>query len=183
MINNFKEDLYIICEGITEIKFINKMKECFLCNYNLILIDAKGKPRISKEYLKVKRKNNYAKVVVMYDLDNIDSVESIIKSYKNNGILINKKDIYFVNPDFEMLLILCKENKLIVNNYDIYIKKHYGIDNYKKSSRDLDRILKVLSKEELIEFNKRMKKLIIKDDKKNRSSNYYELFNKIFVIK
>lgn len=181
--NSFKEDLYIICEGPTEIKFINKLKEYFVCKYNLILINAKGKPRISREYLKVKKRNNYSKVFVMYDLDNVDTLDTIINSYLDNGIKINKKDIYYINPDFEMLLILCKENKLITNNYNTYIKKHFNIDNYKKSDRDLNKILNLISKDDLINLNTKMKNLIIKDDKENRSSNYYDLFNKIFIIK
>lgn len=119
----------------------------------------------------------------MYDLDNVDTLDTIINSYLDNGIKINKKDIYYINPDFEMLLILCKENKLITNNYNTYIKKHFNIDNYKKSDRDLNKILNLISKDDLINLNTKMKNLIIKDDKENRSSNYYDLFNKIFIIK
>lgn len=183
MMNRFKEDLYIICESTTEIKFINKLKENFVCKYNLILINAKGKPRISKEYLKVKRRNNYSKVFVMYDLDNIDTLETIIKSYSDIGIKISKKDIYYINPDFEMLLILCKENRLVINNYNIYIKKHFNIDNYKKSEKELEKIFNLITREDLINLNNKMKKLIVKNDKENRSSNYYDLFNKLFIIK
>ena len=178
-----KKDIYIIFEGPTEEKFIRKLQDTFFSNYNLYLINAKGKDNIIKEYKKVVRKVTiYSEVVVMYDLDRIDSVLSIYNYYMNKGINIKIRDIYFINPQFELLFILAKSNKTPIDNYELHIKNLYDIDHYSKKNKELDKIVKNISKEELIELFVKLKKLLSKNDKELRSTNYDNLFNKLFEI-
>lgn len=183
MINkNGKEDIYLIFEGLTEELFLKKMQQNFKSKYNLILVNAKGKDNIIKKYKSIKRKNNYNNVCVMYDLDNVGNIETILKLYKNNDIKIKKSDIYFINPMFEMIFILCKENKYPIDKYKFHLKRLYNVSNYEKTKTQIEKIIKSINKEEIIEMIDRLKMLMNNKDNLERLTNYNELFKKLFEI-
>lgn len=178
-----KSDKYVIYEGLTEEKFLQKMQIFFENQYNLILKNSKGKDNIMNEYKKIKRKNSYSDVSLMYDLDNIDNVSNIIKFYKKNGIKILKNDIYFINPSFEILFVLIKENRTPVNKYELHIKRLYDVNNYTKTDKQLTKIITQISKNEIINLMKNIKKLMNRSDITLRSTNYDILFEDLFNIK
>ena len=106
---NSKPEIYLIYEGLTEEIFFKKISTIFTKKYNTIYKNAHGKDKIIKEYLKIKKLNPFANVLVMYDLDNEDNL--ILDLYKGKGIEIKNSNIYYINPSFESLLILIKSKK------------------------------------------------------------------------
>ena len=178
-----KKDKYIIFEGPSEEKFLKHFENLFGANYNLKLINAKGKDKIIYEYRKIKKKNPVSDICVMYDLDGIDTISSIVKNYKNKGLPFSKSKIYFINPQFELLLVLVKEKRTPASKYNIYIKRLYGIENYEKTDKQLSRIMKQITKEELEQLIINMKQLLDKDDKQTCGSNYDLLFEDLFINK
>lgn len=179
---NIKPDKYIIYEGITEEKFLKKLEKEFFSNFNIIYINAKGKDNIIKKYQNLKKKNIYNDVAVMYDLDGIDTIKSIIKQYFEKGIVINKKEIYFINPKFELIFVLVKEKKTPIDKYEIYIKRLYKVDNYEKTDKQLTTIINSISKEELVQGIHNIDELLSNNDNNLRSSNYNKLFRLLFKL-
>lgn len=118
----------------------------------------------------------------MYDLDLYGNIQNIIKYYDSKDIWINKKDIYFINPKFELILVLCKKNITPIDNYSKYIKDIYGIDNYRKTDKQLKQIIEQIGTKDikLLFFN--IDHLLSKDDNELRSTNYELLFQNIFEI-
>lgn len=178
-----KKDLYIIFEGITEEKFISKMEKIFSTNVNVIKRNADGAENILREYKTIKKKNYFSDIIVMYDLDSVKNVNKIINLYKEKDIKLLKKEIYFINPKFEIIFVLCKKNEAPIDNYEIHIKKLYGIENYKKKSRQIEKIISAISKEDIIKMIERIDRLMSKNDNEIRSTNYDKLFSMLFKIK
>ena len=178
-----KKDKYIIFEGPSEEKFLKHFENLFGSNYNLKLINAKGKDKILYEYRKIKKKNPYSDVCLMYDLDSITKANDIIKAYKNKGLPLSKTNIYFINPQFELLLILIKEKRTPTNKYNVHIKRLYGIQNYEKTDKQLTQIMKQITKDELEKLIINIKQFLSKDDKCVCSSNYDILFEDVFINK
>lgn len=177
-----KEDLYLIYEGVTEEKFIEKLKSTFESKYNIILKNAFGDSKIIKKYKNIRKTNPYNKIYLMYDLDGRRCINDIIKVFKDNGIKISKKDIYFINPTFELIFVMCKLNKVYINNYPKHIKDIYGIEEYAKHENQVKAIVKQITKEDILFLMKNMKRLLTNDDTCTRSSNYDKLFNELFKI-
>lgn len=175
-----KKDKYIIFEGPTEKAFLEKCYALFGSRYNLILVDAKGKDNILYKYKTLKKKNPICDVALMYDLDGVDTVDTILKQYRKKGIPIKTKDIYFINPKFEMLLIFIKNGNMPASNYSAHIKRIYGIDHYEKNTKQLKEIMKQITLEEIENLFLKMKCNISKNDNDSRSSNYDKLFCDIF---
>lgn len=118
----------------------------------------------------------------MYDLDEIDTIKSIIKQYFEKGIVINKKEIYFINPKFELIFVLVKEKKTPIDKYEIYIKRLYKVDNYEKTDKQLTTIINSISKEELVQGIHNIDELLSNNDNNLRSSNYNKLFRLLFKL-
>lgn len=183
MTRDAKQDLYIVFEGITEEKFLKRIHSSFDSTYNVILKNAHGKDNIVKEYKKIKRKNNYSEVWVMYDLDNSINVDSILSLYDDSDLDLCKEDVYFINPEIEMLFIMCKTEQAPITDYVHLIDKWFKVKEYDKREAQLDKIMSLIEDTNINDLFDRMKRLLSKDDKEIRSTNYDEMLNKIFVLK
>ena len=181
---NFKPRLTLIYEGKSETHFIKKLEEYFDVKYVLTKIDANGDSRIPLMYRKEKRKNNYSDIKVMFDLDGTKNISDIIKLFNNAGVAIEEEDIYFINPDIELLFILCKlkKAKLIRNKTKGVIEEIYKFSSYNKTEQQLKQIMNSISKDEIIEMLKISSKLLSKKDNILKSTNYDILFKDIFSI-
>lgn len=179
-----KKDLYIIFEGITEEKFINRIGEFFnlKSNINIIMVNASGAENIIREYKVIKKKNYYSDIVVMYDLDGCKNIDQICNLYKEKDIELSKREIYFINPKFELLFVLCKKNKVPINNYALYMKDLYFVENYKKKDKQISKIISMINKNDILEMMKRINRLMSTNDNDIRSTNYGKLFSNIFNI-
>lgn len=162
--------------------FLNRLTKLFSLKYNLILKNAKSADNIIKEYRNVKKKNIYSHVLVMYDLDLIKTIDEIHKNYIKNETKILKSQIYFVNPKFELIFVMCKTSKTPIDNYCSHIKKIYGIENYEKTKSQLESITNQICTSDINDLIDRMKRLLSKCCNDSRSTNYDELFSMIFII-
>ena len=178
-----KEDLHIIFEGPTENVFLSRLEELFPTKVNIIKKNAEGADNIIKKYKNIKKKNVYSNVVVMYDLDGLKNVDDIIKLYKKEDINLESGKIYFMNPKFELIFVLCKKSETPISNYKHHIKKIYGIDNYEKTNKQLNKIVSQISNQDFEKMLGRIKTLLSHNDKENRSTNYDKLFMKVFIVK
>ena len=181
--DRFKPRLTVIYEGKSERYFFDKLESIFDIKYDLSKVEAHGDNRIPFMYRKEKRKN-FNDVKVMYDLDGTTSVSDIIKTFKVAGVSIKKEDIYFINPDIELLFILCKikKAKLINNKTKKVIEDIYNFSSYDKNDKQIKKIIDSISKEELIMMFELVNKYLSKDDKSLRSTNYDVLLKDIFDI-
>lgn len=177
-----KTDKYVVFEGLTEEVFFKLLYTNFESKYNLYFVNAKGKDKVIEKYKNIKKKNNNSDVIVMYDLDGEYCVDDIIKSYREKGIKISKPEIGFINPKFEIILILLKEQKIPVDHYSSHIKRLYGIENWRKELNQIERVMNQISKEEIIVLINRMDKLLSSNDKEIRSTNYHKIFKDLFNI-
>ena len=103
---------------------------------------------------------------------------------KNITDNLNPEDIYFINPDIELLFILCKikKAKLINNKTKKVIEDIYNFSSYDKNDKQIKKIMDSISKEELIMMFELVNKYLSKDDKSLRSTNYDVLLKDIFDI-
>ena len=171
-----KPDIYVIFEGPTEQKILEFLKKNLEAKYNILLINAKGKDNIIKKYLNKKRINRYNDVIVMYDLDDVDTLDSIYKMYDSKEITIDKKDIFFINPCVEIMFIFFKEYRVpSKNKLGLSIKRLYGVENYEKSDKQLNQIIKQIDLTELPHLIKKLSSF--------KETNYDKLLNKIFKVK
>ena len=177
-----KKSLYLICEGLTEKLFVEKLKSTFESKYDSIeIVNANGKDKIVKKYKNIKRINDYD-INIMCDLDGKKSINDIIKVFKDNGVKIDKKDIYFINPTFELIFVMCKLKKVYISGYPKHIKDIYGVEEYDKHEDQIKAIIKQINKEDIIFLMNNMKRFLSHIDTETRSSNYDVLFNKLFKI-
>lgn len=112
------------------------------------------------------------------------NIEDIIKMFKNASVEVDKKDIYFINPDIELLFIMCKLKvaKLKNNKTKEVIEEIYKFDSYDKSEKQLQKIMRSMTKQEIIKMFDLSKINLSTDDNKLKSTNYIKLFNDIYDI-
>ncbi len=144
----------------------------------MILVKANGVDKIKDKYKKKKKTFNYSMYALMYDLDGKKTIDDIKKQYE--GIDLSNTTFYFVNPNFELVLLMGKTNNPNIYNINKEIESYYGVKEYRKQEKQINKIMKQLKNEEINNIFKRLK-LISRNDKDIRSSNYYDLFNKIVV--
>lgn len=177
-----KKDLHIVFEGITEERFLKRLEKLFDTNVNIIPENADGESKIWKKYKTVKKKNAYSETIVMYDLDGTKTIKDILDLFSEKGIKIPKKEIYFVNPKFELIFVLCKVGETPIDNYELHIKRHYGIEHYEKRNDQIKTMVSQLQKEHVIALLDRINRLLSSDDTSLRSTNYDKLLLDIYAI-
>ncbi len=179
--NNYKPNLTIICEGQTEELFLEHLKSFFETNYNIEIKNAKSGDRILTEYKKKKKKNPERMVFVMYDMDKYESTEEVIELYNKEDILLKEnEDLFFINPEFELVFELCKgQNK--DDDFVRYIKNNYGVDEYKKEEKQIRKILRQINQEDIKELIKNLKKEKY-DSTIMYSTNYDILLNDLYIF-
>lgn len=178
---NNSQDLFIIYEGISEEKFLKFLSEKYGHKYNLIYVNANGKDRIIRKYKQNRKMYNYSSFVLMYDLDNVDTLKSIKRMYAESGLCLDNTEIFFVNPRFELIFLLTKKNSPNLSNLNEDIEKTFGIKDYRKKENQINKIIKSITEKDLNNLFERLK-IINKDDNYSKSSNYIDLFEKIFKI-
>ena len=176
-----KEEAIVIFEGITEKYFLSRLKELFESKYHLKLEKANGKDEIIKKYKSKRKIYSKNKIFIMYDLDCKDTIQSIKKKYKDENISLDNAELYFVNPNFELILCMTKVKTPSLKTLTRTIEKEFEIENYCKSEKQLEKIVKQISIEDAIFLMTNLEK-ISKNDEETKSSNYINLLKKIFKI-
>lgn len=179
---NRKPNITVICEGQTEELFLKHLKNMYETKYNLTIDNAHCSGEIKHEYKKNKKINPSAEVNVMYDLDENKKLPDIIELYKSDDLELKENDeLFFINPEFELVFELCKGNKKD-RDHKKFIKKYYNVENYDKSDGKIKEVLRKIKKEEIEKMQKNLKENN-HDPNLMYSSNYDILFDKIYNLK
>ena len=180
---NFKPRLTVIYEGKSEEYFFKRLRSIFDIKYDLREVNALGDNRIPFMYRKEKRRG-FNDIKVMYDLDGNTCIDDIKKVFDNASIEIAKEDIYFINPDIEILFILCKMNKakLINNKTKKVIEDIYNFSSYDKNDKQIKEIIDSITEKEFIMMFDKINKYMSRNDMELRSTNYGVLLKDIFDI-
>lgn len=178
---NAKQDIFVIYEGITEEKFLKLLSSHYESKYNIILINADGKDKILRKYKQKRKTHNFSKFVLMFDLDNQDTLSSIKKLFRDAGVDLTNTQIFFVNPKFELILLLAKKDNPNLQKLYKEIEKVYDIQEYRKKEKQLDKIIKQINENDLTKLFIRLNN-INKDDTCTKSTNYLELFKLLYKI-
>lgn len=180
-----KENIILIVEGKSDDKFIKRIKELFDNKYDIDVVNAESGTRILKQYRNYKKIYPEKQILVLYDLDNIKTIDDIKKEYKSENLKLKSSSLYFINPKIELLFILWKEKKAYTiisdSDYQKKIEDIYEIKNYRKNEKQLDKIMKSFNRERIETIIKNIEDLKInRDSKLLPSTNFDELFKELF---
>src|SRR5574344_1008255 len=127
MSRGYIEEFNVVYEGLTEKLLFDWLKKNFKTKNIWHGYDAKGCDKIISKFKKIKRHNNLARIIVMYDTDGHQTRDTILGQYEEAGLSISKEDIYLINYEIETLLFV-KSGNLFQNDRDITsgLKKYYG---------------------------------------------------------
>lgn len=183
-IPNSKPNLYVIVEGDSDYKFVERLKQLYESKYIVKIENAKSGNKIITKYKKINSIHPYTDIIVLYDLDDNKTLDDIINIYQNEEIEISKNQMYFINPFIELLFILCKERKGLKNTkkkqYQKIIKTIYDIDNYESTEEQNIKIMNQVHVEDIERLFKNIRDLISDDDKQLPSTNFPDFFDFIF---
>lgn len=180
-----KENIILIVEGKSDEKFIERLKILFNSKYNIEVVNAKSGTRILKKYKDKKKVFPEKEILVLYDLDNCKTLTNIKNEYKQEGIKLEDNQLYYINPEIELLFILWYEKRAYTMVSDDEYKKIifdiYGIKNYRKTESELKKIMSEITSERVSLIIKNIKSLKLnKNSNKLPSTNFDKLFEKLF---
>lgn len=180
-----KESIILIVEGKSDEKFIERLKILFNSKYNIEVVNAKSGTRILKKYKDKKKVFSEKEILVLYDLDNCKTLIDIKNEYKQEGIKLEDNQLYYINPEIELLFILWYEKRAYTmisdDEYQKIISDIYGIKNYRKTESELKKIMSEITSERVSLIIKNIKSLKLnKNSNKLPSTNFDKLFEKLF---
>ncbi len=184
-IPQFKEKLYVICEGIGDKIYLDRIFSFYKSEYDIKVISSGGKDKIIdklREILILYPYNEYF-LFVDTDCDGKKAIEKYKIKMKQEEINYVER-IYFVNPIIEYLYLLAKVDKhptdfYTKNKYSKSFEKYFGIIEYTGSQKQYEEMAKQITRES---FEKYLNKIKV-DFHQIPSSSIVELLNKITKIK
>lgn len=171
------KNILIICEGDEELDYLNRLKDLKVFNKNFSLENAGSISKISSKYIFHDHINDYRNIYVICDAEKepYSELKKILKE-------TNRKNVFFVNPCTLQLQILHFTNDYIrtsdKSKNSKIIKKIFGIDDYRATKDQRDKINKMINEENFNQMIERLKN-ISKKLEDVPSSNIIELFNKL----
>jgi 5S rRNA maturation endonuclease (ribonuclease M5) len=177
-----KEDLYLVVEGEIDEMFISKIISFFPTKYNVRIRVANGNGNIPIHVNILKKIYSYSKIMVLYDLDATNNLDTITKYLKNKEVTLKKEDIFFVNPCIEHLFLLVKElnnDKFrMKKDYQPFFLKYYGISDYAGHLPQVEEMIEQINYQDFNNFIDNLKRLS-DDDNDLPSSNFLRFINYI----
>lgn len=177
-----KEDLYLVVEGEIDEMFVNKIISFFPTKYNVRIRVANGNGNIPIHVNILKKIYSYSKIMVLYDLDGNNNIDTIMKHLKNKEVNLKREDIFFVNPCVEHLFLLAKEFNMeklkIKRDYQPYFHKYYGVSDYAGHLPQVEEMVEKITYHDYCNFVEHLNKLS-EDDMDLPSSNFLKFINYI----
>ena len=177
-----KEDLYLVVEGEIDEMFVSKIISFLPTKYNVRIRVANGNGNIPIHVNILKKIYSYSKIMVMYDLDGNNNLDTIVKYLKNKEVNLKKEDIYFVNPCVEQLFLLAKvydDNGLKTKkDYQPYFQKYYGVSDYAGHLPQVEEMIEQITYHDFQNLVDNLKR-ISEDDHDLPSSNFLRFLNYI----
>lgn len=152
-IPKFKEKLYIVCEGIGDKIYLDKILSLYESKYDIKVIPSGGKNKIIDKLREVLifHPHNKSYIFIDTDTEGVKALENYKKQMKQNEIsCIN--NIYFVNPIIEYLYLITQVN---MHPTDFYTKdkfrklfeKYFGIIEYAGTQKQYEQMVDKISLE------------------------------------
>ncbi len=177
----FKEKIYIICEGIGDKIYLDRIFSFYDSNYNINVISSSGKNRIVDKLREVLilYPHNHCFLFVDGDKNARQTIENYKRLMKQNEIECTN-NIYFVNPIIEYLYLITQVDRHPTNYYtkEQYRKlfeKYFGITEYTGAQKQYEQMA---SKIDVNAFEKNSNK-IKKNINETPSSTIIDLINKV----
>ena len=177
-----KEDLYLVVEGEIDEMFVNKIISFFPTKYNVRIRVANGNGNIPIHVNILKKIYSFSKIMVMYDLDGVNTVDDITRYLKNKQVNLKRDDIFFVNSCVEHLFLLVKELNVeglrIKKDYKPYFQKYYGVVDYAGHLHQVEEMVEQITYQDYLNFIENLKR-ISDDDRDLPSSNFLRFLDYI----
>lgn len=177
-----KEDLYLVVEGEIDEMFVSKIISFIPTKYNVRIRVANGNGNIPIHVNILKKIYSYSKIMVLYDLDGSNNLDSITKYLKNKEVNLKREDIYFINPCVEHLFLLVKEinherfrNK---KDYQPYFSKYYAVNDYAGHLAQVEEMINQINYHDFNNFMDNLKR-VSEDDNDLPSTNFLRFLNYI----
>lgn len=180
-IPKFKEKVFIICEGVGDKIYLEKVISFYETKYDICVISSGGKDKIVNKLREVLIHHPHNEYYIFIDTD--ANPKEVINNYqkqmKQEGI--NHVDkIYCVNPIIEYLYLITQTNKhptnfYTKNKYAKLFEKHFGIYEYSGTQKQYEEMAKRIDKDSF----KKSKALISVDIYHSPSSTITLLIDKI----
>jgi len=180
-IPKFKEKIYIVCEGVGDKIYLDKIFSLYESKYDIKVIPSSGKNKIIDKLREVLILHPHNKCFIFVDTDTegIKALENYKKQMNQDEIPCTN-NIYFVNPIIEYLYLITQVNMHPTNFYtkDKYRKlfeRYFGIIEYTGIQKQYEQMVEKI---DLKAFEKNVNK-IKKDINETPSSTIIDLVNKI----
>ena len=145
-IPKFKEKVFIICEGIGDKIYLDRIFSFYESKYDIRVIQSNGKQNIVDKLKDVLIFNPYNEWFIFMDTDvnvkkNIEELECLLDSEE-----INYKDrLFFVNPIIEYLYLTSKVDKhptsyYTKNKYSRIFAKEFGLKEYRGTQKQYEQL-------------------------------------------
>lgn len=180
-IPKIKEKLYIICEGIGDKIYLDRIFSFYESKYDIKVIQSGGKNKVVsklREVLILHPHNEYY-IFINTDMDGNNTIIQYEKEMKQEEIPYMNK-IYFVNPIVEYLYLVTKVDMHPTNFYSKskYVnvfKKYFNIVEYNGTLKQYEMMAKKIDRES---FEKSLCKIKTSINE-NPSSTIIELKNRV----
>ena len=157
----------IICEGNEEERYINRLKELRVWNddYNVTVRNAGSIDKIASEYEYAFSSVNYDIVLIMCNTE-IPPYEKFIALKEKidafHDAAVSDKIIFYANPcTMQLILSHFADIRLKTNNKSAiardYLKKYCGLTEYRAREKELDAIMRKLTKENYCVMRKNLR--------------------------
>lgn len=177
-----KEDLYLVVEGEIDEMFVSKIISFLPTKYNVRIRVANGNGNIPIHVNILKKIYSYSKIMVMYDLDGNNNLDTIIKYLKNKEVNLKREDIFFVNPCVEHLFLLAKvyddNGHRTKKDYQPYFQKYYGVSDYAGHLPQVEEMIEQITYHDFQNLLDNLKRMS-EDDNDLPSSNFLRFLNYI----
>jgi len=177
-----KEDLYLVVEGEIDEMFVSKIISFIPTKYNVRIRVANGNGNIPIHVNILKKIYSYSKIMVLYDLDGNNNLDTINKYLKNKQVSLKREDIFFVNPCVEHLFLMVKECNFdplrYKKDYQPFFSKYYGVNDYAGHLPQVEAMIEQINHHDFNNFMDNLKRMS-EDDRDMPSSNFLRFLNYI----
>ena len=177
-----KEDLYLVVEGEIDEMFISKIISFLPTKYNVRIRVANGNGNIPIHVNILKKIYSYSKIMVMYDLDGTNNLDTITKYLRNKEVNLKREDIFFVNPCVEHLFLMAKvyndQRLKTKKDYQPYFQKYYGVSDYAGHLPQVEEMIEQITYHDFANLVDNLKRMS-ENDNDLPSSNFLRFLNYI----
>lgn len=150
-IPKFKEKLFIVCEGIGDKIYLDKVFSLYKSKYEIKVIPSGGKDKIIDKVrdVLILHPHNECFIFVDTDIESKKTIDSYKRKMKQEEISYEGR-VYFVNPIIEYLYLITQVDKHPSNyytkgKYAKLFEKYFGIIEYSGTQKEYEEMAKKIN--------------------------------------